>query len=216
MRVRFRYFDTQSGNLPFALYVPQGQPPALGWPLILFLHGSGERGQDGKKQAAVGLGPAIRENPQDWPAIVLMPQCPEGLSWGGSVLEAVYALLAEVEREARADRRRIYLTGLSMGGHGTWNMAMRYPDKFAAIAPICGAADPFAVMFALGGMPVWNFHGDADSVVPVEFSRVLKQALEKVGNEEHRFTEYKGVDHNSWDRAYREREFIQWLFAQKR
>ncbi|MBF6592979.1 MAG: dienelactone hydrolase family protein [Thermaceae bacterium] len=216
MKVRFRYFDTKSGNLPFALYVPQGQPPALGWPLVLFLHGSGERGQDGKKQAGVGIGPAIRENPQDWPALVLMPQCPEGLTWGGTVLEAVYTLLNEVQSEARADSRRIYLTGLSMGGHGAWNMAIRYPDKFAALAPICGAADPFGVMFNLSGMPVWNFHGDDDPVVPVEFSRVLEQALEKTGNENIHFTEYAGVDHNSWDRAYREREFIKWLFAQKR
>lgn len=216
MKVRFRYFDTQSGNLPFALYVPPGQPPALGWPLVLFLHGSDERGQDGKKQAAVGIGPAIRENPQDWPAIVLMPQCPAGLTWGGTVLEAVYALLNEVQSEARADSRRIYLTGISMGGHGAWNMAIRYPDKLAALAPICGAADPFAVMFALGGMPVWNFHGDDDPVVPVEFSRVLEQALERTGNENIHFTEYAGVSHNSWDRAYREREFIKWLFTQKK
>lgn len=216
MKVRFRYFDTQSGNLPFALYVPPGQPPALGWPLVLFLHGSDERGQDGKKQAAVGIGPAIRENPQDWPAIVLMPQCPAGLTWGGTVLEAVYALLNEVQSEARADSRRIYLTGISMGGHGAWNMAIRYPDKLAALAPICGAADPFAVMFALGGMPVWNFHGDDDPVVPVEFSRVLEQALERTGNESIHFTEYAGVSHNSWDRAYREREFIKWLFTQKK
>ncbi|ADH63599.1 phospholipase/Carboxylesterase [Allomeiothermus silvanus DSM 9946] len=216
MRVRFRYFDAHSGHLPFALYVPPGRPPALGWPLILFLHGSRERGQDGKKQTTVGLGPAIRENPEAWPALVLMPQCPQGLTWQGTVLETVYALLGEVERRAKADPRRIYLTGLSMGGHGAWNMAIRYPDKFAALAPICGAADPFAVMFNLGHLPVWNFHGDADAVVPVEFSRVLRQALERSGNKNYHFTEYAGVDHNSWDRAYREREFIRWLFSQKR
>ncbi|PZA08402.1 MULTISPECIES: alpha/beta hydrolase-fold protein [unclassified Meiothermus] len=216
MSVRFRYRKAAFDTLPYALYVPDGPPPKEGWPLVVFLHGSGERGCDGKKQTTVGLGPAIRENPEDWPALVLMPQCPQGLLWQGTVLEAVYALLCELERKAQIDSRRIYLTGLSMGGHGAWNMAIRYPDKFAALAPICGAADPFAVMSRLGHLPVWNFHGDADTVVPVEFSRVLQRALERAGNKNHRFTEYAGVEHNSWDRAYREREFIRWLFSQTR
>jgi len=216
MSVRFRYRKAAFDTLPYALYVPDGRAPKEGWPLVVFLHGSGERGCDGRKQTTVGLPRYLKQHPERWPGIVAMPQCPEGLRWEGFVLESVYRLIGRLEREFGTDPDRLYLTGLSLGGHGTWNLACFYPDRFAAIAPMCGAADPFRVMFSLQRLPVWNFHGTDDDVVPVEFSRVLRQALEKGGNKSHRFTEYDNVGHAVWDRGYANEELPRWLFAQRR
>ncbi len=200
------------GGLPYALHVPEGAPPEGGWPLIVFLHGSGERGSDGRKQTTVGIGAAILEKPGRWPAVVLMPQCPDGLAWKGTMLEIVYGLMVQTEREFETNPERTVLTGLSLGGQGAWNMACAYPDRFAAIAPICGAADPFEVS-RLRGARIWNVHGDADSVVPVECSRVLEIMLRKTGHRSIKFTEYPGVDHNCWDLAYRDPKFVRWVFS---
>ncbi len=202
--------------LPYALYVPPGKPPRGGWPLILFLHGSGERGQDGQKQATVGLGPAIQENPEGWPAVVLMPQCPKEEQWRDEPLNRAYKLLGQIEAQHKTNPRRVYLTGLSMGGYGCWNLACQHPDRFAAVAPICGAADPFWVWQRLSKVPVWNFHGAADEVVPVSFSRALADALAKAGNTQARFSEYPTEKHDVWNRVYREPDFIQWLFTRRR
>lgn len=209
-------FHKPRAQLPYALYLPEGQVPRGGWPLVLFLHGSGERGRDGRRQTTVGLGPAIQENPRRWPSVVLMPQCPKEEQWVGEPLEQAYQLLAEVERTYQTNPRRVYLTGLSMGGYGSWNLGCLYPQRFAAIAPICGAGDPFKVWQRLGGVPIWNFHGAADEVVPVSFSRALADALAKAGNPYARFTEYPTERHDVWNRVYREAEFIRWLFAQKK
>ncbi len=211
----FTYHKPKS-QLPYALYLPEGKPPKGGWPLILFLHGSGERGSDGRKQSTVGIGPAIQENLQRWPAVVLMPQCPKGQQWAGEPLAQAYELLNQVEQQHKTNPRRVYLTGLSMGGCGSWNLGCLYPRRFAAIAPICGAADPFMVWQRLGKVPIWNFHGAADEVVPVSFSRALADALAKAGNVRARFTEYPTEQHDVWNRVYRELEFIQWLFAQQK
>lgn len=215
MAIQFVYRKPQ-GSLPYALHIPSGDPPKKGWPLILFLHGRGESGKDGKKQTAVGLGPALQENPENWPAVVLMPQCPWQEQWYRGILEDAYLLLGEIEREFATNRKRTYLTGLSMGGYGSWNLGCMYPKHFAAIAPICGAGDPFAVWQRLGKVPIWNFHGTADEVVPASFSRVLADALVKAGSSQARFTEYVGEKHDVWNRVYREPEFIRWLFEQKR
>ncbi|RIH90034.1 Poly(3-hydroxyoctanoate) depolymerase [Meiothermus luteus] len=204
------------GLLPYALYLPQGEPPEGGWSLVLFLHGSGERGGDGKKQTRVGLGPAIQENPEGWPAVVLMPQCPKGEWWRGEVLQKACELLNRVEAQYRTNPRRVYLTGLSMGGYGCWNLACLYPERFAAVAPICGAADPFWVWQRLSKVPIWNFHGAADEVVPVSFSRALADALAKAGNTQAHFTEYPTEKHNVWDRVYRDPTFVRWLFSQEK
>lgn len=214
MSVQFSYYKPKD-NLPYALYIPQGKAPKGGWPLIVFLHGSGERGKDGKKQAAVGLGPAIQANPENWPAVVLMPQCPLKLQWRGKPLEQVFELLAGVEAAYKTNKKQVYLTGLSMGGYGSWNLACMHPERFAAVAPICGTGDPFAVWFALGQVPIWNFHGTADDVVPVSFSRVLADALHKAGSTQALFTEYVGEKHDVWNRVYQDQPFIDWLFSQK-
>ncbi len=179
------------------------------------MHGSGERGKDGKKQAAVGIGPAIQENPADWPALVLMPQCPASEQWQGKPLEQAYELLKAIEKQYKTNQRRVYLTGLSMGGYGSWNLGCMHPERFAAIAPICGAGDPFAVWQKLGKVPIWNFHGTSDEVVPAGFSRALADALAKAGSTKALFSEYVGEKHDVWNRVYREKAFIEWLFAQE-
>lgn len=215
MSIQFS-FHKPKDNLAYALYIPEGKAPKGGWPLILFLHGSGERGKDGKKQASVGIGPAIQENPENWPAVVIMPQCPTSSQWRDKPLEQAFELLATVEKEYKTNKKQVYLTGLSMGGYGSWNLGSMHPERFAAIAPICGTGDPFAVWFNLGKVPIWNFHGTADDVVPVSFSRVLADALLKAGNTKALFTEYLGEKHDVWNRVYRDKPFIEWLFVQKR
>jgi len=145
-----------------------------------------------------------------------MPQCPKDAQWAGEPLEQAYRLLEEVERAYSTNPRRVYLTGLSMGGYGCWNLGCLYPERFAALAPICGAGDPFRVWQRLGRVPIWNFHGAADEVVPVSFSRALADALAKAGNPHARFTEYPTEKHNVWERVYREPAFIRWLFARRR
>ncbi len=204
-------------GLPSALATPEGQAPSGGWPLLLFLHGAGERGAD-QRQVRSGLYPAVLEAEARWPALIAMPQCPEGRSWSGanSVEDAVVALLDQLEAEHETDPERLYLTGLSMGGHGSWSLACRFPQRFAAVVPICGGGDSFAVMRNLGKMPIWSFHGSADSVIPVGSSRALVDSLARAGNQLSRHTEYPGVGHACWDMAYRELGLAEWIFSHRR
>jgi predicted peptidase len=219
----------------YQVYVPAGYRSKKSWPVILFLHGAGERGSDGLLQTDVGIGHAIRQNPSRFPLIVVFPQCPLGKIWGEPDMQslAIDALDAAI-REFHGDRSHIYLTGLSMGGFGTWETAARNPGRFAAIVPVCGGVqppkdwpqlrvtlfddpkitDPFADLARkIGNTPVWMFHGDADQAVPVEQSRQMATALKAAGANV-KYTEYAGVDHNSWDKAYTEPELMPWLLAQ--
>ena len=204
-------------------------------PIILFLHGSGERGNDGEKQAAVGIGPALVRNARKFPAIVVLPQAPKEAVWAGAPARAAVAALDATMVELAADADRVYLTGVSMGGYGTWEIALEHPDRFAALVPICGGlrpllAAPSIAVTALAGMtgeihdiaaaklahiPSWIFHGAADKSVPVEESRAMASALERAGAP-IRYTEYPRVGHISWDRAYAEPELWTWLFEQRR
>jgi predicted peptidase len=122
----------------YQVYVPHSYDPASSWPVILFLHGAGERGADGLIQTEVGLGPAIRRFPERYPAIVVFPQAPKDSLWQGASAQMAMAALEQTIREYSADVRRLYLTGLSMGGHGSWYLSYHHPDRFAAVAPICG------------------------------------------------------------------------------
>lgn len=204
------------------------------WPAILFLHGAGERGSDGLLQTAVGLGEAIRRDPARYPAIVVFPQAPRGSWWTGAAAEAALAALDRTLEEFSVDRGRLYLTGLSMGGHGAWYLAYRHPERFAAVAPICGWVErrpreppsaavvpeedgpPFeALARRLRGVPVWAFHGEVDPVIPVEQSRRAAAALEEAGADV-RYSELPGVGHDSWDAAYASPAFSAWLFGQRR
>ena len=218
----------------YQVYVPADYATKPSWPAILFLHGAGERGDDGLLQTNVGLAPAIRQNPSRYPAIVVFPQVPRDSQWVGTPGDMAVAALQQTMREFHVDRNRVYLTGLSMGGHGTWYVAYQHPELFAALVPICGWAREFpqfrgsvpavpgdsaAVMpnlvQRLGKTPIWIFHGEMDQVVNVNGAREPAAALKAAGADVH-YTELLGLNHNSWDAAYASDEFRRWLFAQQR
>lgn len=217
---------------PYAAYVPRDYTPERAWPLVVFLHGAGERGSDGLVQTEVGIGTALRRRPEQWPAIVVMPQCPEGRLWDAA-LPAVEAAMARTMREYRIDPRRVYLTGLSMGGYGAWMWAGLAPERFAAVMPICGGGEPEKIarlseegvigdfgtleqrVQALATVPVWAFHGAADEVVPPEESRDMVRRVREAGGEVH-YTEFADTGHNSWDQAYAHEEAVRWLFEQRK
>ncbi|MCF7222485.1 prolyl oligopeptidase family serine peptidase [Marilutibacter chinensis] len=203
-------------------------------PVVLFLHGSGERGDDGVKQTEVGLGPYLRRHARDFPAIVVFPQSPPERSWDGDVAAMAFAMLDAASAEFGGDPDRTYLTGMSRGGYGTWELALLQPRRFAALVPVCGgitspraespltveavagSADPFmATAERLRELPVWIFHGGLDDVVPPEQSRRMNAALEATGADV-RYTEFPDANHNSWDATYGHAPMWDWLFAQQR
>ena len=194
----------------YVVYVPADYTPSKAWPLVMFLHGAGERGDDGVVQAKVGIGPAIKANPERFPCIVVMPQCPNA-GWWDVAEDSIDTALREVRAEYRIDPDRIYLTGLSMGGFATWMYGARHLDTYAALMPVCGKGNP-ADAAALAHSPIWAFHGAKDSVVPVQNSRDMVEAVRKAGGEA-RYTEYPGLDHNSWDATYGDAEAIKWLLS---
>lgn len=226
-----RTVTVQGAAYKYQVYLPADYSRSKRWPVVLFLHGAGERGDDGLAQTQVGLGGAIRFHPERFPAVVVMPQCRKETNWNAPemVAQALAALNAAI-KEFKGDANRLYLTGLSMGGYGSFGLAAK-DHRFAAVAPICGGVvrrprpgapveppptgDPYAeTARGIGKMPIWIFHGAADPTVPVTESRKMVEALKAAGAEP-KYTEYPGVGHNSWDRAYAEVEFIKWLFAQK-
>lgn len=210
-----RTYAGDNVTMPYVVYVPRDYTPTNRYPIILFLHGAGERGSDGLRQTQVGIGSAIRSYPERFPCIVVMPQCPADKWWNGEVLEAAYRCLQQTMKEFSCDHRRVYLTGLSMGGFGSWELAARYPHTFAAVVPICGRGNP-ADAEKLKNVPIWVFHGDADNVVPPSFSREMVEALKKAGSTMVKYTELPGIGHNSWDPAYSSAQVIQWLLEQKK
>ena len=196
------------GLLPHLLYKPQDLPEPA--PLILFLHGRGERGADLGLLKRHGLPKRLTAQPL--PCLVLSPQCP-GDSWWPYELDALDALLDDALVRYEVDERRVYLTGLSMGGYGAWHWAVRRPESFAALAPVCGGGDP-ARACALKSMPVWAFHGAEDMVVPLEKSEEMVAAVNACGGNA-RLTVYPGVGHDSWTRTFENPELYDWLFEQK-
>lgn len=212
----------------YQVYVPR-QPIAGAKPIILALHGAGERGSDGLLQTEVGLAGAIRRHPERWPAIVVFPQAPKDQLWMGLPAKVALAALAQSEREFRTDPNRVYLAGLSMGGNGSWRLAYENPDRWAAVVPVCAFAgsfrglppiaagpDPYAALAGkISRLPIWIVHGDADVVVPVDESRKMAAALKAAGAQVT-YKELAGVNHNSWDPAFGDEALPQWLFQQKR
>lgn len=213
-------------TLPYVVYVPRDWTPERKWPVVLFLHGAGERGSNGLPQTQVGIGSAIRMHPEWFPCVAVMPQCPPGKGWGPTTLRltsenpevmalALAALDAAVQKY-NGDPERITLTGLSMGGFGTWHIGAKYPRRFAALMPVCGGGKPAEMAPLLKDMPIWVFHGAADPTVPAARSRELVEALKSAGSTNVKYTEYPGVGHNSWDQAYGTKEAIEWLLAQRK
>jgi predicted peptidase len=244
---------TQGGQTyRYVVYVPRNYDATRQWPLILFLHGAGECGTDGWKHVGVGLGAAIVANAAAWPFIVVLPQKPELVNAWEEYDEPLMAMVAKARKDYNVDGNRLYLTGLSQGGHGTWILGARHADMWAAIAPICGYAglpdsDPAQKLETaypaitdpglrallsrswpngtnihpatvdemardLKDMPLWAFHGEADQTVPVQESKRLVAAVKAAGGDP-KITTYPGVDHNSWDRAYRTEHLGDWFLS---
>lgn len=218
MTVRFqaRRVKVQDRSYPYALYLPDDIASDEPRPIVLFLHGAAERGTDGSKPTRVGLGPALGRHPDRYPAIVVFPQCPPGEFWSPPMLDIAMAALETVALECGADADRAYVTGISMGGFGTYLLGATMPDRFAALVPICGGGEAQAMAEKLKDLPIWIFHGAADPVVHVEYSREMAQSIRAAGGTNVRYTEYPRVAHNSWDRAYDDPALPAWLFAQRR
>jgi predicted peptidase len=202
-------------TVSYQLYLPAdyGKEQDKKFPLILFLHGAGERGDDINLVKKHGP-PKLLDSDTDLPVknfIVVSPQCPANKWWQP---HEVIALLDDVSQKYAVDPDRVYLTGLSMGGFGTWETAARYPERFAAIAPICGGGDPRRVR-SLKDMPTWVFHGDKDPTVPVQRSIELVDALKQLGNDV-KFTRYREAGHDSWTATYNKTELYEWFLQHKR
>lgn len=224
------YRDDAGNALNYRLMKPLDYNPNKKYPLVIFLHGAGERGNDNVAQLKHGMKNfADDANRKQNPCYVLAPQCPEGKKWvevdwsarthsmpadASISMRLTMEVVKSMIETSGVDRTRIYITGLSMGGYGTWDSIARYPDFFAAAAPVCGGGDPESVEKFVQ-LPLWAFHGDKDTAVIPERSRDMIDALKKAGGEP-KYTEYPGVGHDSWTATYANPEFHAWLFAQRR
>jgi predicted esterase len=208
-----RRLETDGGPRAYTVYVPEGLDRSKSHPAILFLHGAGERGDDGIVPSQVGLGPAIVQR-GGVPAIVVFPQARRTWQAGSDDSDAALKALDEAAKEYNVDPKRVILTGLSMGGMGTWSIAAAHPEKFAALVPICGPGNPQDVA-KYEGIPILSFVGDADSPRLHLGMRAMIEALRGAGATPG-YTEYRGVGHNSWDRAYNDPATIDWMLSQTR
>ena len=208
----FREKITRSYSIHYLLYLPPGYSSSQEqWPLVLFLHGAGERGDDLALVKKAGP-PRMVEDGADFPFIMVSPQVATGQVWDRDIL---FHLLQKLKKQLRVDSERIYLTGLSMGGFGAWDLALTYPEEFAAMIPICGGANPIRTCF-LKEMAIWVFHGEDDGVVPAYRSTELAARLENCSHPAFRCTIYPNTRHNSWTRTYRNPAVWEWLLQQRR
>lgn len=208
-------FETQlttTVGVRFLLYLPKGydQQDGRKWPLIVFLHGSGERGDDIEKVKVHGP-PKLVAAGQDFPFIIVSPQAPGNTVWNGDTLNA---LLDELIARLPIDVERIYLTGLSLGGYGTWGIAADRPERFAAIAPVCGAGD-VKTACRLKNLPIWAFHGEKDTVVSLKDDQDMVDAVKACGGDV-KFTVYPGVGHDSWSETYANPALYEWFLQHQR
>ena len=232
-----REFESEGDLHRYVVWVPPDYNSQRSWPVILFLHGAGERGNDGWRQTQVGVGEAIRWNPDRFSnVIVVFPQAPADSRWLDAPARAAMKALDRTISEFRGDWSRIYLTGMSMGGYGTWHLAIENPGRFAAIAPVCGgivpppdrttsvrqlpvtigSSNPYrAAAAAMPRLPVWILHGADDPIIPVSESRRMFEELKAAGFDV-RYTEFPGVGHSAWEPAYGEQGLWDWMLAQKK
>ena len=219
---RFKKQITHTAQLDYLLYLPEDYKKrgAKQWPLMMFLHGVGESGTNLNKVAVHGPPKLVKSGKTNLPFVLVSPQCPVDRVWRDDEL---LALLDEVIAKHNVDTNRIYLTGLSMGGYGTWSLGTRHPERFAAIAPICGGGDQIPILLAnprkkaaLKSMGVWAFHGGKDSLVILEESQRMTNALMRAGCKDVKLTVYPDAGHDSWTRAYQEPELWNWFLAHQR
>lgn len=210
------FVERRTGGHGFQVFVPPasaGNPP----PAILFLHGKGQSGTRGE-QVDIGLPRILRERPQDWPFLVVMPQKPDAETLWPEWTGLIDAVLAAVDSEFPTDPARRYLTGLSQGGNGTLRLARSLRWRFAAIASVCGWADPIGTARQLKDMPTWLFHGSRDDIVPASCSAAIADCMARpdlAGEPLPRLTLYPGLTHNSWDVAYCEPALPGWFLSHR-
>jgi predicted peptidase len=230
MLQKMTYTDADGNTLPYRLLKPLNYNPKEKYPLVVFLHGAGERGDDNDKQLVHGVPEFLTpENRKDYPCFLIAPQCPEGKKWvevdwsaqshkepqePSEPMRQTLGLIDQMQKDYPIDAKRIYVTGLSMGGFGTWDVIARKPDLFAAAVPICGGADE-STATKIVKIPIWAFHGAQDPAVRVSRTRNMIAALKKAGGEP-KYTEYPDEGHASWVPAYKDAAMMKWLFAQKK
>ena len=200
----------------YLLYLPEEYGTTeKEWPLLLFLHGSGERGNDINKVELHGPPKLIAKDLKRLPFVIVSPQCPEGDRWGNdSQIDTLNKLLDDLISRYRIDVNRVYITGLSMGGYGTWSLAAAQPDRFAAIAPVCGGGNVKQAE-SMAHLPVWVFHGDKDQIVPIGKSEEMVAALKQSGCRV-KFTTYPNAGHDSWTATYQNPELYEWFLKHTR
>jgi predicted peptidase len=209
---------TKSFTLRYLLFKPQGyEQENKKWPLMLFLHGAGERGTNLSAVAVHGPPKILKDRP-DFPFVVISPQCPARQSWH---TETLMALVDDAIKRYKVDPERVYLTGLSMGGFGSWALATAYPDRFAAVAPICGGGNVIDLLLpnrtaAFKSLPIWAFHGAKDTTVKLEESQRMVEAFKRAGNENVKLTVYPEAEHDSWTETYKNEELYKWFLEHKR
>lgn len=233
-RYEKRTFTNGEGEtLLYRILFPENYDESKAYPLVLFLHGAGERGDDNESQLTHGA-TLFLENGSKFPAIIVFPQCPKESYWAHvernkngkdwaypffddptPPMQKVIALVDELVAAEAIDQSRLYVTGLSMGGMGTFDLLARRPNQFAAAAPICGGGNLTLAERYAPNVPLWIFHGDADVVVPVELSRTMYERLQQLGADV-KYTEYEGVNHNSWDNVFAEPDYLSWLFSHQK
>jgi predicted peptidase len=225
-------------SLPYRILFPASYDRTKKYPLVMVLHGGGERGNDNEKQLTHGAKLFLSENNRSrFPAIVVFPQCPEEQYWSSVNIDRTkmplslefdyetaqvkwplamtLELIAQLKKEEGVESSRVYITGLSMGGMGTFEAVYRYPDVFAAALPVCGGGDALHYDKRVNKIPFWIFHGDQDAVVDVKNSRTMVERLKQL-NVNVKYTEYPAVNHNSWDNAFAEPDFLSWMFSMKK
>jgi len=224
------FSDPSGGVLPYRWHAPQDIEAGRKYPLVVFLHGAGERGADNRAQLRHGVGDLLAWSAaRKEPCFLVAPQCPKGEWWASAdhdtmelrpgaaptpPMKLVMALIDSVMEEHPVDSARLYVTGLSMGGFGTWFLLERMPERIAAAAPVCGGGAPAAAK-RFKDVPVWAFHGARDPVVPPSSTRHMIEALRKAGGKP-KFTEYPEARHDSWTATYKDPKFLAWMFAQRR
>ncbi|HJW17857.1 MAG TPA: dienelactone hydrolase family protein [Flavisolibacter sp.] len=201
---------TQQMNYLLALPDGYEKDTTTKWPLVIFLHGSGERGNDLEKVKKNGP-PKLVEQGRKFPFILVSPQAGPEAAWDA---ETLYRMEQYLKKEYRVNSNKVYLTGLSMGGYGTWDLAMKHPEEFAAIAPICGGGDASGA-WKLRNIPIWCFHGAKDNVVPLAASENMVKAAKEY-NHDVKFTVYPNANHNSWDESYNNDSLYTWLLSKNR
>ncbi len=221
-RFVFREVRVRDTVQRFAVWLPPGHARSRAWPGIVFLHGSGECGDDGTRQTRIGLGPVLHARPGEWPFVVVMPQKSTDMEEWEENEDLVFGALAEATSEFGIDTSRVALVGLSQGGHGTWLIGARHPGRWTCLVPVCAYGHALTVSRRVAPLPVWAFHGLKDDIVnPEDTQKIvagIREARARLGLDESdvRATYFPQANHNSWDSAFAEPELPGWILKHSR